>query len=183
MATHIYFSAAFTIHNYTSPPLQVVEVTDYLLIGNTYNNTYGNIDAVGVITVGGGVAVTKVTTNTFGPSTWEQQTGRLIRTEVNTTRNTGGVVETSTRVSAFTYLPALFGGLLWTETIEPEDGAYTLTTTYSYDQFGNKLASERESWSSRKPFHRVSGYNLQLIFRKNLPAASPASHGVFHHQK
>jgi RHS repeat-associated protein len=46
--------------------------------------------------------------------------------------------ETATRTSSFEYDPAT--GLLIDETIEPDQAAFTLKTTYSYDGFGNKLS-------------------------------------------
>jgi len=44
---------------------------------------------------------------------------------------------TQTRVSSWTYDAA---GMIATETIEPDDTQFTLTTTYTYDAFGNKTA-------------------------------------------
>lgn len=44
---------------------------------------------------------------------------------------------TQTRTSSWTYDAA---GMIATETIEPDDAQFTLTTTYTYDAFGNKIA-------------------------------------------
>ena len=44
-----------------------------------------------------------------------------------------------TRQSSFTYDSA--SGLLLTEKIEPNDSAFTVTTTYAYDAFGNTLSA------------------------------------------
>jgi RHS repeat-associated protein len=44
---------------------------------------------------------------------------------------------TQTRISSWTYDSA---GMIATETIEPDDAQFTLTTTYTYDTFGNKTA-------------------------------------------
>jgi RHS repeat-associated protein len=44
---------------------------------------------------------------------------------------------TQTRISSWTYDSA---GMIATETIEPDDAQFTLTTTYTYDAFGNKTA-------------------------------------------
>lgn len=44
---------------------------------------------------------------------------------------------TQVRVSSWTYDSA---GMIATETIEPDDAQFTLTTTYTYDAFGNKIA-------------------------------------------
>ncbi len=100
-----------------------------------YDN-YGNPTKITVTTVGGGETFKKVSTNTYGATTWEQEKGRLSRAEVATTR--AGV--TATRVSGFTYFTTgALKGLLATETIEPDNSAYTVTTSYSYDQFGNKV--------------------------------------------
>ena len=44
-----------------------------------------------------------------------------------------------TRASSFTYDSA--SGLILTETVEPNDSAFTLTTTCTYDGYGNKLTA------------------------------------------
>jgi RHS repeat-associated protein len=44
---------------------------------------------------------------------------------------------TQTRISSWTYDAA---GMIASETIEPDDAQFTLTTTYTYDAFGNKTA-------------------------------------------
>ncbi|UTW45938.1 RHS repeat protein [bacterium SCSIO 12696] len=65
--------------------------------------------------------------------------GRLSRTQVVSTRS-GSVSDTETRTSAFTYITSGDKrGLLATEVIEPDNVTYRLTTTYDYDEHGNKL--------------------------------------------
>ncbi|UTW45943.1 VCBS repeat-containing protein [bacterium SCSIO 12696] len=107
---------------------------------NLYDS-YGNPLTITVTTDDetGSDQFVKTTTNTYGTSTWEREMGRLSRTQVVSTRS-GSVADTETRTSAFTYITSGDKrGLLATEVIEPDNVAYRLTTTYQYDNFGNKL--------------------------------------------
>ncbi|UTW45819.1 VCBS repeat-containing protein [bacterium SCSIO 12696] len=107
---------------------------------NVYDS-YGNPLTITVTTDDetGSDQFVKTTTNTYGTSTWEREMGRLSRTQVVSTRS-GSVADTETRTSAFTYITSGDKrGLLATEVIEPDNVAYRLTTTYQYDNFGNKL--------------------------------------------
>ncbi len=52
-----------------------------------------------------------------------------------------------TRTSSFTYFGAADGvknGLLQSETVEPDKADYCVTTTYSYDNYGNKTGSSTD---------------------------------------
>ncbi len=104
---------------------------------------YGNPIAISVTTEGdgegGGDTLVKTTTNQYGSNVWEQEKGRLSRTDVTTTRNTAS----ETRSSTFTYYESGdLTGLLHTEVIEPGD-PQSLTNTYEYDLMGNKAKITR----------------------------------------
>jgi len=105
---------------------------------NTYDS-YGNALTIGVSTTDGSDTFTKTTTNVYGSTLYEWEKGRLSRTTVVSTRPG---VPSATRVSAFNYYTSADGtleGLLKDEIIEPDNPAYKLTTSYEYDQFGNKI--------------------------------------------
>jgi len=98
--------------------------------GNLTNSTvtvsdhYGNND------------VETKTVNNFGTSTWDKKTGRLKWTEVTKTRN--GIA--ATRQTDFSYYGSndlAPRGLLKNSTLQSEN---PLTTSYEYDQFGNKIS-------------------------------------------
>ncbi len=130
----------------TTPLQTVVTESDY--------DFYGNPFYINITTTGGGDTFIKNSRHEYGGSgdesggesggesgeggsgpSYEQLKGRLTRTTVETIRNG----ESETRTSAFEYYPdAPLKGLLHKEIIEPDDSQYTLTTTYEYDQFGNK---------------------------------------------
>ena len=108
---------------------------------STYDG-YGNPTLITVTTddATGNDRFVKATSNTYGSSTWEQEMGRLSRTNVVSTRTDSQGTNNATRTSAFTYYPSgAHKGLLNTEVIEPDNNVYKLTTTYLYDAFGNKL--------------------------------------------
>lgn len=121
-------------------------------------DTYGNPTKITVTTVGGGDTFKKVTTNTYGSTTWEQEKGRLSRTEVASTR--AGV--TATRVSGFTYFTTgVLKGLLATETIEPDNAEFTVTTGYSYDQFGNKIRAAQTAGGATRCDVNIARYDAR----------------------
>ena len=103
---------------------------------------YGNPTWIEVVVAdGSGAEVSRKTTvneyngNEYQNVALSRERGRLSRTRVTTTRGS----DTQTRTSAFTYYSSgATQGLLRTEVIEPDNPAYTLTTTYLYDSFGNK---------------------------------------------
>ncbi|MDX2349628.1 MAG: RHS repeat-associated core domain-containing protein [Porticoccus sp.] len=113
---------------------------------NVYDD-YGNPTSIKVTTNGGGKNFQKVTTNNYLASgldaTYSQELGRLAQTTVISKRDENGdsgYELTSTRNSSFSYYTSgILKGLLATETIEPSNAQLTLTTTHSYDNFGNKV--------------------------------------------
>lgn len=113
---------------------------------NAYDN-YGNPTNITVTTNGGGKNFQKVTTNSYLASgldsTYSQEKGRLSETTVQSKRDEDGDTSyelSSTRTSSFSYYTSGYlKGLLATETIEPNNALLTLTTTHSYDSFGNKV--------------------------------------------
>jgi len=113
---------------------------------NVYDN-YGNPTSISVTTNGGGKNFQKVTTNHYLASgldsTYSQEKGRLSETTVVSKRDEDGDTSyelSSTRTSTFSYhTSGYLKGLLATETIEPNNALLTLTTTHSYDSFGNKV--------------------------------------------
>ena len=108
---------------------------------NVYDG-YGNPTRITVTTDDetGGDRFVKATRNTYGASTWDRAMGRLSRTEVTSTRTDSRGAQSAVRTSAFSYYPSGDKkGLLHTEVIEPDNSQYSLTTSYRYDQFGNKI--------------------------------------------
>ncbi len=85
---------------------------------------------------------TKVTTSSYVNDDVNWVLGRLQNASVNSTSPTDptGI----TRTSSFTCYPV--NGLLNTETVQPGDAAQTLTTTYSYDSFGNKTSASSSGY-------------------------------------
>jgi RHS repeat-associated protein len=117
---------------------------------NVYDD-YGNPTNITVTTNGGPVGndknFQKVTSNTYLASgldsTYSQEKGRLSETTVVSKRDEDGDTSyelSSTRTSTFSYhTSGYLEGLLASETIEPNNALLTLTTTHSYDSFGNKI--------------------------------------------
>lgn len=137
-------SGSFT-HNSTltgvGNPLQTV-VTE-----NDYDG-YGNVLDITVTTTGTDPVdqttdtFIKQTTNTYGSSEYSQRLGRLDHTTVTSTAHG----QTHTRESSFTYYPSGHKkGLLQSETIEPNRPAYAVTTTYEYDNYGNRLKATQSA--------------------------------------
>lgn len=91
---------------------------------------YGNVKLMSVSTSDG---FTKTTTNTYDNDATTWKLGRLRTANVASTGPAGHA--SVTRNSSFTYNNE---GLLETEKVQPGDPTYELTTTYGYDQFGNK---------------------------------------------
>lgn len=103
---------------------------------STYDQ-YGNALTLKVTTTdaASGDRFIKNTVNTYGTSTWEKEKGRLATSRVTNTRPG---MSNHVRESAFTYYTSgTRRGLLKTEVIEPNKSAYTTTTEYEYDNFGN----------------------------------------------
>jgi RHS repeat-associated protein len=105
------------------------------------NDTKGNSLETTSITTGSNLKdINKTTVNTYdySGSTWSMQQGRLQRMSVTANDSTYGSV---TRTSSFTYSTSGADiGLLKTETIEPDNSTYTVTTTHTYSM-GNKTKS------------------------------------------
>lgn len=105
------------------------------------NDAKGNSLESTSITSGSGLKdINKTTINTYdySGSTWSMQQGRLQRMTVAANDSTYGSV---TRTSSFTYSTSGSDiGLLKTETIEPDNSSYTVTTTHTYSM-GNKTKS------------------------------------------
>ncbi|MFM8331439.1 MAG: toxin TcdB middle/N-terminal domain-containing protein, partial [Candidatus Methylumidiphilus sp.] len=107
-------------------PTQITVATDESYNYNSFNangpvNPYGNV---------------KTTTNIYSNDTTNWFLGRLTRATVTSTLPTGA---TATRTSAFAYDAA--SGLLTQEVIEPDNAALKLTTAYTLDAFGNRVAT------------------------------------------
>lgn len=115
------------------------------LLGTTtetnINDAKGNSLESTSITTGSTLKdINKSTVNIYdySGSTWSMQQGRLQRMSVISSDAEYGSV---TRTSSFTYSTSGADiGLLKTETIEPDNSAYTVTTTHTYT-LGNKTKS------------------------------------------
>ncbi len=111
---------------------------------NTVYDGYGNATQIRVATDDGYNSAgpvspfgnVKTTTNTYSNDTTNWLLGRLTRATVTSSLPTG---LSATRTSAFAYDPA--SGLLTQEIIEPDNASLKLTTTYTLDAFGNRVAS------------------------------------------
>ncbi|MFK8048924.1 MAG: RHS repeat-associated core domain-containing protein, partial [Halioglobus sp.] len=134
-------SSYSTGSGYTVPPgtLSVGGLLQKVATVTSYD-FYGNPLSVDVTTQDGEGANVyfESTTNTYGADIqWYKELGRLTHTRVNTHRFEGQ--EPSVRESTFSYFTnGAKKGLLQSETIEPNQSEYTLTTTYQYDTFGNR---------------------------------------------
>ncbi|UFH59970.1 FG-GAP-like repeat-containing protein [Sulfurovum mangrovi] len=121
---------------------------------------YGNIGKIETITTGTeNDTFSKTTTSTYENIDDSERwiLGRLIRAEVKHK----GYSSEITRVSTFSYNEQ---GMLERETIEPDE-ALSLTKTYTYDNYGNKLTETLSSPSFSEP--RTTQYiyddNAQFI--------------------
>ncbi|MBL4827138.1 MAG: VCBS repeat-containing protein, partial [Spongiibacteraceae bacterium] len=142
---------------------------------------YGNVTTIVVTSQDavGNILSTVTADNAYGPSDWSKQMGRLSRTDITSVRGS----DTRTRASSFSYYTAgALRGLLHTETIEPDDASYTLTTTYAYDDVGNqeqatvsgtgiqsRTTSTYYDSLGRYPTHTVNAYGqtTQTILTRN----------------
>ncbi len=99
-------------------------------------DAYGNVGEVIVTTTAGGESFKKTTTNTYDNVVTEQHwhLGRLRSASVLHEHPNG---TSETRKSAFEY--DAVSGLLSKEIIEPDSPEFRHTTSYEYDQFGNKI--------------------------------------------
>lgn len=114
---------------------KVITVASYDLFGNPLLTDVTTQDGQG------GNIQLKTTANTYGAdSQWFKEMGRLTHARVTVNRFDGH--EPSVRESEFVYfISGAKKGLLQRETIEPNQSAYTLTTSYEYDAFGNNNKS------------------------------------------
>ncbi|HSX52566.1 MAG TPA: FG-GAP-like repeat-containing protein [Cellvibrio sp.] len=111
--------------------------------GNIYDSN-GNVARTDSIVSSGSAlglpTLSKTTVNTYNysGSTWSMQQGRLQSMTVSANEPTYGTI---TRTSDFTYYTSGAAiGLLNTETVEPNNSAFTVTTTHYYDK-GNRYKS------------------------------------------
>ena len=99
-------------------------------------DNYGNVGEIVVSTTGGGDTFTKTTTSFYDNDTTQWHLGRLSQSTVVHS----GPYGTQSRRSAFTYDPDT--GLLLTESVVSVVlGTALTTTTYTYDEYGQKIAS------------------------------------------
>ncbi|MCX7110500.1 MAG: FG-GAP-like repeat-containing protein [Proteobacteria bacterium] len=110
---------------------------------NTTYDTYGNATQIRAATDDGYTTAgpvspfgnVKTTTNTYTNDTTNWLLGRLTRATVTSALPTGA---TATRTSGFAYEAG--SGLLKQEIIEPDIASLKLTTSYTLDKFGNRVA-------------------------------------------
>ena len=109
-------------------------------------NRYGSIKEITVTTTGDGKTYTKVVNNTYinesttdpALSDWYKVAQVSSATATNSIQRQWGDAYpqgASSRKSSFSYYP---DGLLWSETIEPDNAALKQITTHTYDSFGNR---------------------------------------------
>ena len=108
---------------------------------------HGNVSRIVVSNNNGNgtLVQSQTTTNRYGGSEYDKQKGRLSTTSV-TVERPGQT--TKTRYSSFTYYSSgAHKGLLKTETLQPDGGeAQSLTSTHSYDSYGNKTGTSTQGW-------------------------------------
>ena len=108
---------------------------------------HGNVSRIVVSNNNGNgtLVQSQTTTNRYGGSEYDKQKGRLSTTSV-TVERPGQT--TKTRYSSFTYYSSgTHKGLLKTETLQPDGGeAQSLTSTHSYDSYGNKTGTSTQGW-------------------------------------
>ena len=120
--------------------------------------THGDLDGEGPV-VDSTDSYSKSTINQYGTTLYELEMGRLSRTVVITRRNDSRGEQINTRESKFTY----YGegdrlgarGLLKTEILEPSKPPFTLTTTYHYDEVGNKVRAIQSGAGMTNRFTRT----------------------------
>jgi RHS repeat-associated protein len=147
---------------YIDLPLQTI------VTNNTYDN-FANLTNVSTITTGENISLTQTVVNEYGSpgvTDFNNLYGRLTKATVTTQRNTEA---SKTKVSTFTYeLSGNKQGLLKTETIEGGS-----TTTYQYDDFGNKTTVSVTAKNSlgvnetRNTFNTYSTDGRYLVSTRN----------------
>ena len=122
----------------------------------TARDAHGNATTVTAVTEGGGRTFTTKTVNEYGSSDADKRLGRLSKATVTHSRRksseSAGQALTAVRTSAFTYhgqagctaSTAAHAGLLCKEVVEPDHERLKVTTTHSYDAFGNRVRSKVE---------------------------------------
>ncbi|MBN1377806.1 MAG: VCBS repeat-containing protein [Gammaproteobacteria bacterium] len=136
------------------------------IVTESVYDEYGNVTESTITTdtddSGTGDVIIKHAVNQYGGNNEEREKGRLSDSTVTTTRiyGDGTPTDVSVRSSSFTYNDASFGSLQWllrTETIEPGGTQdQTLTTTHSYDNFGNEIRIETQGWDGYNVVTRTS---------------------------
>ena len=117
-------------------------------------DAHGNAAKVSVTAEGGGRTFGTVTENAYGTTASDRRLGRLTGTAVTHTRRKSSEpadqAAKAVRRSAFAYYgqsacPAsnsAHAGLLCREVVEPDRERLKVTTTHSYDAFGNRVRSK-----------------------------------------
>ena len=118
------------------------------------HDAHGNATKVTVTTEGDQRTFRTVTENKYGTSDSDQRLGRLSEAKVTHTRRKSSESESdalkAVRKSAFAYHGqagcaggnAAHAGLLCREVVEPDHERLKVTTTHSYDAFGNRVRSK-----------------------------------------
>ena len=115
---------------------------------------YGNATNVTVATAGGGRVFETATVNKYGPADADKKLGRLTETAVTHSRRAAAddptTAKSVVRKSAFNYFgqaacpvrSAAHAGLLCQEIVEPDRETLKVTTTHTYDAFGNRIRAK-----------------------------------------
>ncbi|MDJ0947184.1 MAG: FG-GAP-like repeat-containing protein, partial [Kiloniellales bacterium] len=128
----------------------------------TLYDDFGNPTSVVATTSGGGETFKTETVNSYTNDTLDWFLGQLDRAEAT---NTLPDLSAETRVAAFAYDPAT--GLLTREVIEPDQAAFTLTSDYTHDLFGN-LLTETVSGADIATRVTTSGFSADGRFATSL---------------
>ena len=122
----------------------------------TERDGHGNATTVTAVTEGGQRTFTTKTVNEYGSSAADKRLGRLSKATVTHLRRDANQTDDqalkAVRASAFTYhgqagcpaANAAHAGLLCKEVVEPDHERLKVTTTHSYDAFGNRVRSKAE---------------------------------------
>ena len=104
---------------------------------------YGNLSRTTVTTTSTGLdgraeQFSKSTEHTYDDSVLARRTGRVRRSVVTSSRTGWPDIARTTTFAYYTSADGNLQGLLQSETVEPDDPKFALTTTITYDAFGNK---------------------------------------------
>ncbi|WP_309386029.1 SpvB/TcaC N-terminal domain-containing protein [Cerasicoccus frondis] len=134
----IHFIIAETETKETYEPTDGLETPYSTVVTTKSAEDYDEWGNLAEITVDMGGGFTTTTVSEYGDDADHYRYGRLTRSTV--TQTTGGG-DAKTKTSSFVY-DADATWLLTTETVEPDEPEFALSTTYTYDGYGNVIRTQ-----------------------------------------